>query len=117
MSHRFEKCLRDDWQSLCDELLLCNGIKSEFIVVWLTQVVEVIAQGAFGNVLKVQREDDKQFYAMKVSRYGAFLLLLFRRRVWNFLTFHIPLLHFSPCLQIPKLVKTSALLRMFSKYK
>ncbi|XP_025091470.1 uncharacterized serine/threonine-protein kinase SgK494-like [Pomacea canaliculata] len=30
------------------------------------EVVEVIAQGAFGNVLKVQREDDKQFYAMKV---------------------------------------------------
>lgn len=30
------------------------------------EVVEVIAQGAFGNVLKVQREDDKLFYAMKV---------------------------------------------------
>ncbi|XP_076452564.1 ribosomal protein S6 kinase-related protein-like [Babylonia areolata] len=30
------------------------------------EVVEVIAQGAFGNVLKVQREDDKKFYAMKV---------------------------------------------------
>ena len=27
----------------------------------------MIAQGAFGNVLKVQREDDKKFYAMKVS--------------------------------------------------
>ena len=66
----------------------------------------MIAQGAFGNVLKVQREDDKQFYAMKVSRCGAFLLFLFRWHVWNLLTFHIPLLHFSPCLQIPKLVKT-----------
>ena len=36
---------------------------------FILQVVEVIAQGAFGNVLKVQREDDKQFYAMKVSHY------------------------------------------------
>ena len=79
----------------------------------LVQVVEVIAQGAFGNVLKVQREDDKQFYAMKVSRYGAFLLLLFRRHVWNFLTFHTPSLHFSPCLQIPKLVKTSLCFECF----
>ena len=26
----------------------------------------MLAQGAFGNVLKVQREDDKKFYAMKV---------------------------------------------------
>ena len=69
---------------------------------WLAQVVEVIAQGAFGNVLKVQREDDKQFYAMKVSRWGAFLLKLFQQRVLNFLTLHIPSLHSSPCLQIPK---------------
>jgi hypothetical protein len=40
-------------------------------------VVEVIAQGAFGNVLKVQREDDKRFYAMKVriALFGFFSLL------------------------------------------
>ncbi|XP_041348800.1 ribosomal protein S6 kinase-related protein-like isoform X2 [Gigantopelta aegis] len=30
------------------------------------EVIDVIANGAYGNVLKVQREDEKQFYAMKV---------------------------------------------------
>ena len=31
-----------------------------------TQVIDVIAKGAYGNVIKVQREDSKRFYAMKV---------------------------------------------------
>ncbi|KAK0060471.1 microtubule-associated serine/threonine-protein kinase 3-like isoform X1 [Biomphalaria pfeifferi] len=30
------------------------------------EVIDVIAKGAFGNVIKVQREDQKRFYAMKV---------------------------------------------------
>ncbi|KAL3857108.1 hypothetical protein ACJMK2_011803 [Sinanodonta woodiana] len=30
------------------------------------EIVDIIAKGAFGNVVKVQREDDKKFYAMKV---------------------------------------------------
>ena len=36
--------------------------------VWLPfQVLDVVAQGAFGNVLKVRKEEDKRLYAMKVT--------------------------------------------------
>ena len=30
--------------------------------------MEVVAKGAYGNVVKVRREDDKQYYAMKVIK-------------------------------------------------
>lgn len=30
------------------------------------QIIDIIAKGAFGNVVKVRRDDDKQYYAMKV---------------------------------------------------
>ncbi|KAJ8312122.1 hypothetical protein KUTeg_009495 [Tegillarca granosa] len=31
------------------------------------EIIEIIAKGAYGNVLKVRREDEKQVYAMKTS--------------------------------------------------
>lgn len=35
----------------------------------LFQICDIIAKGAYGNVLRVRREDEKQYYAMKVSKY------------------------------------------------
>lgn len=35
------------------------------------QVIGVIAKGAFGNVLKVRREDEKAIYAMKVKVFSV----------------------------------------------
>ncbi|XP_059179332.1 uncharacterized protein LOC131958356 isoform X2 [Physella acuta] len=37
------------------------------------EVIDVIAKGAFGNVIKVQREDQKRFYAMKVLDKGQII--------------------------------------------
>ena len=31
------------------------------------QLIDIIAKGAYGNVVKGRREDEKQFYAMKVN--------------------------------------------------
>lgn len=46
-------------------------LKSQFL---FFQIIDIIAKGAFGNVVKVRREDDKQFYAMKVTLMYIFLL-------------------------------------------
>ena len=32
------------------------------------QIIDIIAKGAYGNVVKGRREDEKQFYAMKVRQ-------------------------------------------------
>ena len=38
------------------------------------QIIDIIAKGAYGNVVKGRREDEKQFYAMKVRQKSHFAL-------------------------------------------
>ena len=49
---------------LMESLNICPSV--EIFESLCFQVLDVIARGAYGNVLKVRREDDKKLYAVKV---------------------------------------------------
>lgn len=51
------------------ELILFDILKQFFLFLCHHQVVHQINKGAYGQVVKVERQSDGQIFAMKVSSY------------------------------------------------